>query len=672
MLPAAAGDVVPDLHGFCELVTGGAEPRPVRELYAWFCALDDAAPLPGRLKQLREGARWLRARGVLTVGPIEHDEPRELRRLRLMVASAERVPSFGARLRALCASVLAETHALDLLGAGLPNQRGVGAEAADRLARRFLPSPPRYDDLGELIDAMFPSLRDAEWLRALDAELAARTAAALGLSLGGALDEALALAATRVSALGLSDEIRARGSGSAVLDSPFYRLPRALDDDEILVFIDACRAELTNVTSHLEEYGVSIDVVYRLEVMAANLDRMELLVAARAKKPRAGVELLATTVAARAHDHRLRDLWRDNAHLLARKIVEHTGKSGEHYITSSKREWVSMLLSAAGGGVLTAFTTVFKYAVTWLKLPLFVEGFLSSTNYAVSFLLMQFFGFTLATKQPSMTAAALAGALKGVGKGDPATSKITPDALEPLVTMIARICRSQLAAAIGNVLFVIPAALVFDQWWRQRTGRPFLDEATAAHTIHSFHPLETGMLGFAALTGVLLWLSSLGAGWLENWMTYRHIHEAIAEHRLGRIVGRRTLRWLSRKLAHGMSGIGGNVTLGFLLGMVPVFGKFLGLPLEVRHVTLSTGGLTLAGASLGIEAHGLLPAAIGIACIGLLNFGVSFVLALGMALRARTVEHVGWRLFGAVLRRFYRAPLEFFLPTEKDYSLSSE
>src|SRR5437773_2380111 len=129
MLPAAAGDGVPDLRGFCALVSGGADPRPVRELHAWLSGLDAAAPL------------------------------------------------------------------------------------------------------GELVGQLFPSPGDAEWLRALDDQLAARAAAALALRLGPALDEALALSATRVSALGLSDEIRARGSGVSVLDSPFYRLPRALDDD---------------------------------------------------------------------------------------------------------------------------------------------------------------------------------------------------------------------------------------------------------------------------------------------------------------------------------------------------------------------------------------------------------------------------------------------------------
>src|SRR5262249_17298760 len=155
---------------------------------------------------------------------------------------------------------------------------------------------------------------------------------------------------------------------------------------------------------------------------------------------------------------------------------------------------------------------------------LFVEGVFASTNYAVSFVLMQLFGFTLATKQPSMTGAALAGALHGS----------TDPKLDDLVTLIARICRSQLAAALGNIRFVIPAALALNIFWTRSTGHSFLDEHAAEHTIDSLHAWRSPTIWFATLTGVWLWLSSLGAGWLENWSTYRRLPDGIAQHRLGR------------------------------------------------------------------------------------------------------------------------------------------
>jgi site-specific recombinase len=272
---------------------------------------------------------------------------------------------------------------------------------------------------------------------------------------------------------------------------------------------------------------------------------------------------------------------------------------------------------------------------------------------------MQLLGFTLATKQPSMTAAALAGTLRESADRD----------LSGLVSMIARITRSQLAAAIGNIGLVIPAAFVFNRVYQGRTGAPFLDATTAEYVLHSLHPTQSGTIFYAALTGVLLWMSSIAAGWLENWAVYRRLPEAIAGHRMGRFVGRRTMGFLSRFFTRNISGFGGNSALGFFLGMTPIMGKFFGLPLDVRHVTLSTGALTLAVCSLGGASFSnpdLFPAMLGIAIIGSLNFGVSFVLALAVALRAREVERSDrFRLIASVFATFFRSPLQFFFPQRR-------
>ena len=64
-----------------------------------------------------------------------------------------------------------------------------------------------------------------------------------------------------------------------------------------------------------------------------------------------------------------------------------------------------MWRAAAGGGLLTVITAAIKAQLVGAHLPLFVEGFLIGTDYAVTFVLLQIFHFALATKQPSMTAA---------------------------------------------------------------------------------------------------------------------------------------------------------------------------------------------------------------------------------------------------------------------------
>jgi site-specific recombinase len=95
-----------------------------------------------------------------------------------------------------------------------------------------------------------------------------------------------------------------------------------------------------------------------------------------------------------------------------------------------------------------------------------------------------------------------------------------------------------------------------------------------------------------------------------------------------------------------------------------MFGKFFGLPLDVRHVTLSTGALTFAIVSApALGKNALLWAGAGIGLIGILNFGVSFVISLFFALRARGVgREWTWLLAKAVLSRGLRHPFEFLFP----------
>ncbi len=94
-----------------------------------------------------------------------------------------------------------------------------------------------------------------------------------------------------------------------------------------------------------------------------------------------------------------------------------------------------------------------KMAIAGAGLALFLEGLASGLNYAVSFLILQAFGLILATKQPAMTAAAFAAIIRD-RKGS--------ERLDVIVDYAARICHSQLAATIANVVVVACGAYAFD------------------------------------------------------------------------------------------------------------------------------------------------------------------------------------------------------------------
>jgi site-specific recombinase len=666
--PVPAG-LPPPLEALLGRFGGGpVKDKDLRALHRWLSSLTLTTPFHECAAALETGARWVHA-GVGATG--EGGESLATTRLRILLDVLDMAPVWRRTFAYTAQTLLQGTTALPLFESGLPNDRGLFDETSDRLAHRLLPMPRDERDLGEHLGRWFPKRRDAEWIASIEPHLVARLSAIVAEGVDAwhdarqSLLDAVALVAARTSALGLSRDMRARSPEVALAASPFFLLPRLCD--ALLDGIGSaaacrdqiadCRAALTVIHDHLEEFGVSIDVVYRIDVCNRNLDRLaELLAVVEARDPDAKASavcvLTADLIRARAREGSLRDLIRDNVRLLARKIIERAGETGEHYITATRREYWKMIASAGGGGLLTVGTTYFKYLVMGGGFAHFIEGFLAGLNYAISFVVMQLAGFTLATKQPSMTAAALAGAIKE-SSGD----------LDELVTVIARINRSQLAAAASNVVFCFAGSVLFNYLYVRSTGHPFLDEHAAQHTLESFHPLHSKTIWFAALTGVILWMSSLGAGWLENWAAYRRLFDGIAEHRLGRVFGRRTMRWLSRKLHKHIAGFGGNITLGFMLGLVPAFGKFLGLPLEVRHVTLSSGGLAMSVCTLGLDAPGVFAAACGIGCMLVLNFGVSFALALGVAVRARGVEHAGLRLLAAVLKRLVRSPGEFFFPS---------
>ncbi len=103
-----------------------------------------------------------------------------------------------------------------------------------------------------------------------------------------------------------------------------------------------------------------------------------------------------------------------------------------------------------------------------------------------------------------------------------------------------------------------------------------------------------------------------------------------------------------------------------MLGLAPALLDFLGPPLEVRHVTLSSGQL---GAALGALGWPLLAAPVfwwcvaGIAATGLLNVTVSFGLAFKVALASRGVRVKDRsRIAAALRRRLITRPLSFVWP----------
>src|SRR5260221_8780963 len=157
-------------------------------------------------------------------------------------------------------------------------------------------------------------------------------------------------------------------------------------------------------------------------------------------------------------------------------------------------------------------------------------------------------------------------------------------------------------------------------------------------------------------------MAAMIGGWMDNWAVYHRLPQAIADHRLGERCGRKRMVRAAGIVSRNMSGWATNISLGFLLGLAPVMGQFLGLPIDVRHVTLSSGMLAFAGAGLrGWFTTGwFFWALAGVATMFILNLSVSFFLSLYTASRAYDLARRDLAVLGArVLRRVLQHPPEF-------------
>lgn len=653
------------------------------QLDALLALADANAPLALRNVWLMELGYWLRHMKAPSIGSSSAFS--EHTRLRFLLQMLDRNPVQAARFGSMLRSILKDNDARSLFAdTGMAARPALVGELISRIQVKCLPVAPNQAELSVAFALLFVSERDAEWVRALDETLVARLVRHVTTNedakpaampeLGAALADSIVLLCNQIAAAALEAPIRLR------LDNPqenarvlMQLSPMAHDlmatttaSNERLQLLNQLHAALAQARSavdsvyqHLERFGVSVDVVFQVERTRLRIERAEDLLAVWAdnRSLPAYVALTSNLIAANLNRSSVRALLGETYALLGRKVVERSAETGEHYIARTRKDYFGMVKMAAGGGVLTAATVYIKFFLSSLYLNKFIEGVFFSLNYAGSFLAIHFAHFTLATKQPAMTAPALAQKLDDVG---------TPEGRASFVDETIALIRSQVAAIFGNLALVFPVALVVQLAASKGFGYDLISADKATATIESFSLLGPTAF-FAAFTGVLLWLSSLTAGWADNWFALHRLHDGLIYHRrLNWVFGSaRTRRFANFTKAH-VAGVVANTSLGVMLGLLPSLLEFVGLPIDVRHVTLSTGSIATAIGVLGVAAvktAALWWAVGGVAVMGLLNLGVSFALAFSMALRShglRTSERRSLR--GDVLKRLLRHPLQALLP----------
>ncbi len=653
----------------------------MKDLASLLRALDPEDDLAGRHVWVIKLFDWIRGDQTSTQAAVA--------RVQSFIEAVQRQPELQARLQAWWETLQQTVDVTPLLADfGFAPRTAFVSELAERLRRKLLPGTPETTDASELFPLVASTRFDAQWMSALEESQIEQLTALLSAEPERdtrrwqySLMDALTYCTAQIRATGFAPELRLRMDRTSPHARAFHALPSDVQELRTVFFrpgrdetalqaavmqyrerLDACRQAVNSIYAHLEENGISVGLVFRLRQLRARMLRQrELLEALLSAKPAmAALKLLVRRVTIAQESKSIGALISANSTLLSAKMAERSAETGEHYITRNRADYKEMLGMAMGGGAVTALTTLLKFMVVGIGLSAFWSGFWASVAYAGTFIMIQLLHFTLATKQPAMTAPAMAAKLKDIDSDE------SPTTLEDFVDEVTHLMRSQVAAVVGNVFMVVPAVLLVNAVIQLLLGRPMISHENALHVLESLTLLGPTLL-WAAFTGVVLFASSMIAGWVENWFVLHHLGSAMRHNpRFTVALGaERAARWSVFMREH-ISGFASNISLGFMLGLIPAFTGFFGIELELRHVTLSTGQLAAAGASLGLDAfrHAALWWCIAsIPLIGALNLGVSFYFAFRLALQAHNVSKLDRaRIRSAIWARWRSHPRSFFVP----------
>jgi site-specific recombinase len=519
--------------------------------------------------------------------------------------------------------------------------------------------------------------------------------------------QAIQILSYRISAIGTDSELIRIYTDIKSFESPFLmqnvELHRYLaayiedpDDtaggtenpDHVFVMLDQCDAIVGTLRKLMLRLGTSIALTYRLVRLTQNIERLRILLAlvnrhanaeqqkqpeqpeqhaqpdppnappaGAPQKHRAALALGLQLIEAHNRKYAIKEVFRSNLNLLARNVTENASRTGEHYIAEDRPQYRAMLGSAAGAGVIIGFMAMLKLLTSYLHAAPLVEAFLFSMNYSLGFMLIHVLHFTVATKQPAMTASRIA--------ADVHSRDGRNIDLDSLVELLVKVIRTQFVAVAGNLLLAFPTAYLIAVGYGFLFGYPLVTADKAHHLLQDIDPFTTLALFYAAIAGVCLFLAGLISGYYDNKALYTRMAQRIA--RIGwlqNMLGAQRVARLGDYLETSLGGLMGNFYFGLLLGCLGTVGFLLGLPIDIRHITFSAANF--ATAIVGLDYHIgwrlALVSTCGVLLIGTVNLWVSFTLALIVALRSRQVRfRHGAQLAKQLIWRFVRRPQDFMI-----------
>ncbi len=575
---------------------------------------------------------------------------------------------------------------------GIPLARGFWQELSNRLKHKILPRLQEEKDFLYVINNVFFKKSDYEWIEGIPRQSWIAFFEAVGFSfspqhnsLKKELLQALKILSFQVAQLGLEKEVlNYLPVEEQHNDTPFVLQNYKVHEVEKLLMENAASGYISPVTSELKkiledcydlidhireshsEKGASIQQTYLLLILDNRLKRMQLVMDVLDGDTTFDtgrfVDIFRLLVRNEKRKNSIREFLSQGVGYLAYQIAEHKGSRGHRYITETRREYYKMILSAMGGGLIICFVAILKNLAGKLKLAPFPQGFLYSVNYSIGFILIDGTGSTLATKQPAFTASAVAGSLD--------TKKHAEPDLENLAVTVAKVSRSQIASFFGNLIIVFPVTFLLAWGYDALTGQKIAEGQAAMKMLTDQHPWRSLSLLYACFTGFFLFASGIIAGYWQNKIRYGRIRDRLKKHPFLKVsMSSKRLDRLANWVENNFGALVGNIALGFFLGFAGVLGKILGIPFDIRHITISAGNTAIAVYGLGfdnIPPYFLLAVFGGVLMIGFLNFLASFSLAFLVAVKSRGIRFAEYPRFFRILGKYFiKHPRAFILPPKK-------
>lgn len=659
----------------------------LEHILAHISALRDL-PEPASLKRLIDALRVT-----------QNDEKLVNQKILHLIELLQKNPKYGEGLAGFILRLTDSYQRITLYAdTGIVSDDSFSHSISQLIGHHFLPLLPDEDSVVELANYLFDDTADEMWLSLISTEnwdklvdliKVSSDDLELVASAKNSILNALVILSYRISGIGLHSEMMATYpqmlSYSAAfaaqnqetvlfvnqyrqahnLDAMTDTMPDVdIDPAPVLVMLEQCNDIVDNIRKRIYKTGISIRMTNMLVRLEQSIHRMQILLElvsdSNQDRDKAIVELTQEVVRAARSRYSFGYLIKNNTKLLSRKITENSGRVGEHYISTDRLGYQKMYKKAALGGFFIAFMATLKILGTNLVLAPIGKAFINSMIYGLGFVSIHIAGGTVATKQPAMTAAAIASTISESGN-----KKVKQ--LTKLAELIVDIMRTQFIAILGNISVAMPVALIIAFAWVQIYGTPMIDTKKAAQLLHELDPLRSLSLPHAAIAGVFLFLSGLISGYYDNLAAFNKIGERVKRHRL--IAHFMPSTWQNKMgdfVEANLGAIMGNFIFGCFLGSTATIGYMLGLPLDIRHIAFASANLIYGLfflSPLDFTWQLALYSFLGVLLIGLVNLMVSFSLSLMIALRSKEVHFSQWKDLGdLMIKHLITNPKDFFIP----------